>query len=194
MKKVKYLLYEESWNSEGFGYEQFCNEIFRLDFNHLFHVDFIPQFDIHERPWPPVCSAIPGDILNNDDARYWVAANGNILIIVDEERKGGVYYSRIEFPEFDEQFDENRFSGLIFYISSEQYSKLENEIAPLARCPQSAADTKPFSKLKGTLVYDFVVNTVLSYIEKNLGGENPDYLHHLAILYGLIPIANLESE
>lgn len=194
MKKVKYLLFEEAWDNEGLGYEQFCKNIFILELNHLFSVNFVPQFDLKGRHWPPVYSNLQGEIMSNDDARYLAATNGASLVIADNERAGKVDFYRTDFPRFDDKYDDSRFCGLIFYLSDKQYSKLENEITPLARRPQSAADTQPISNLKGTLVYDFVVNTVLRYIEENLGGENPDYLHHLASRHGLIPTANLESE
>jgi hypothetical protein len=127
-------------------------------------------------------------------ARYVFSQRAQVLVMPDDTRGPSVDHVRTEFPSFFDDEEHNDFNGVIFYLSSLNFAELHLELSSRAEKTVSVWDAEPLSELKGTLVYDFVVNSVLKYIEDNLGGDKPDYLYYLAQSEGLIPIANLESE
>jgi hypothetical protein len=195
MKAVKYHIFEESWNSEGEGHEQFCEEIFVLKINQFFTLKFMPAFDLLGRPWPPYLPNLDFEIDSVDIARYVDALFTNVLVLPDRVRAGEVEYRRTEMPSFDENESEPLFfNGLIFYLMPSEYSIISSEIGPRARGTFSAFDTHPLSELKGTALLDFVLNKVLVYVEENLGEENPDWLHHIAKSEGLIPVKDIQLD
>jgi hypothetical protein len=189
MREVQIQIYEEAWNQEGEPFVEYCKDIFQIDLNQLFHITFIENPYMDKMAWPPILPEGSIVLDSVEIARYVFATHSNILVTTDLSRDGEVDY----LPTAKE-FDPDRFSGLVFYLSPIHYSQLKAELEPMARGPKSARDTLPFSDLTDTLIYDFILNTILRYVEENMGGKSPDRLFEIAKRNGLIPVKDIQVE
>jgi hypothetical protein len=170
---IKYLVYDLIAEYQE-GISHFFEGIFRLDFNHLLSITFIPGGIDSNKKWPPELPAnyIDENIDSKDAARYFEAATSHLVIISDDILAGTVHH-------VPTNYEEDYFTGFIFYVSIKDYSLMQSELIIQRNRYLSFANLDTFDSSIGPTLHRFLQNEVFRYIESNLGGDTPDYLYSL---------------
>ncbi len=109
--------------------------ILEVSLNHTVVIDFVPAFDRHA-PWPPELPEDNTDIRTTDQARRAVIALARFAVTPDEERAGRI-----------ETLTQGENQGVIFYVGSDAFERMTDELRVLSDRLSGAHDAVAVSRL-----------------------------------------------
>lgn len=128
--------------------DELYRDVYTATLNHVVSIEFVPAFQ--RAPWPPELPNDVDEVASKDAARRTAVALARYAVTPDAHRAG----------EF-EAFDRDGSKTVIFYVSSDEFERLGNELRLLSDRFTGVHDSLPISELGVSAFQKLVLERII---------------------------------